>query len=130
MKEIIKEIIKEEILENTYEYKLSRKSKPYSGLDYIIIDEAHGLKLDNKSTDIVYKSNAKLRIGLTGTLPDDEVSKMAVLSCTGAPVRYIRTQGLIERGLATPVHINTIQLRYSSNDQALFKSAGLYVKSY
>jgi len=98
-------------------------------LDYIIIDECQGLKLDNVSTDIVYNStNAKYRIGLTGTLPDDPIAKMAVMSCVGAPKRYIRTQGLIERGLATPVHINVLKLRYNNEDKALFKYVGNYTK--
>jgi len=93
------------------------------------IDECQGLKLDNVSTDIVYNStNAKYRIGLTGTLPDDPIAKMAVMSCVGAPKRYIRTQGLIERGLATPVHINVLKLRYNNEDKALFKYVGNYTK--
>lgn len=98
-------------------------------VDFIIVDEAHGLKFENKSTDIVYNSvNAKYRIGLTGTLPDDPIAKMSILACVGAPKRYIRTQGLIERGLATPVHINVLKLRYSNEDQALFKYVGNYTK--
>ena len=124
----MREIIKEEIITGVYEYKLSRNSSPLSTLDYIIVDEAHGLKLDTKMTDIVYKSNARFRIGCTGTMPDDEVSKMAILSCVGSPKRYIRTQGLIERGLATPVRINTLFLNYNNNDKALFKYVGNYAQ--
>jgi superfamily II DNA or RNA helicase len=121
-------IIKEEIVDNVFEYELSRKSR-IDKTDFIIIDEAHGLKLDTKSTDIVYNSiNAKYRIGLTGTLPDDPIAKMSILSCVGAPRRYIRTQGLIERGLATPVHINVLKIRYTNEDQALFKYVGNYTK--
>jgi superfamily II DNA or RNA helicase len=98
-------------------------------LDFVLVDEAHGLKFENKSTDIVYNAiNATYRIGLTGTLPDDPIAKMSILACVGAPKRYIRTQGLIERGLATPVHINVLKLRYSNEDQALFKYVGNYTK--
>lgn len=99
------------------------------GINYIIVDEAHGLKKDTMSTDIVYNAvHAQYRIGLTGTLPDDPIAKMSILACVGAPKRYIRTQGLIERGLATPVHINVLKLRYSNEDQALFKYVGNYTK--
>lgn len=98
-------------------------------LDFVIVDEAHGLKFENKSTDIVYKSiKAPYRVGLTGTLPEDPIAKMSILACVGAPKRYIKTQGLIERGLATPVHINVLKLRYSNEDQALFKYVGNYTK--
>jgi len=100
-----------------------------SMLDYIIVDECHGLKLNNKSTDIVYNAvHAKYRLGFTGTLPEDPIAKMAIMSCVGSPIRYIRTQGLIERGLATPVHINTLKLRYSNEDRSVFKYVGNYTK--
>lgn len=98
-------------------------------LDFVIIDEAHGLKFETKAADIIYHStNARYRIGLTGTLPEDQIAKMSIMSCTGKPKRFIKTQGLIERGLATPVHINTIRLTYSNEDKALFKYAGNYTK--
>jgi len=101
----------------------------FDTLGFVIVDECHGLKLDSKSTDIVYKAiNAKYRIGLTGTLPDDDIAKMSVLSCVGVPKRYVSTQGLIERGLATPVVINVIKLRYNHNDQSIFKHAGDHAK--
>jgi len=98
-------------------------------LDYIVVDECHGLKFENKSTDIVYNSvNARYRIGLTGTLPEDQIAKMAIMACVGKPKRYVRTQDLIERGLATPVHINTLHLKYNNDDKSLFKYVGNYSK--
>ena len=106
-----------------------RITKDFDTLGYVIIDEAHGLKLDNCSTDIVYKAiNAKYRLGLTGTLPEDPIAKLSIMCCVGAPVRYIKTQGLIERGLATPVHINVLHLKYSNEDKSLFKYVGNYAK--
>jgi len=106
-------------------WQSAAKIDDFKSLHYILVDEAHQLKFNNISTDIVYNAiNAEYRIGLTGTLPDDPLAKMSVLACTGYPTRYISTQGLIERGLATPVHINVIKLRYGSDDQALFKYVG------
>jgi superfamily II DNA or RNA helicase len=106
-----------------------KMTQQLNDIDFILVDEAHGLKFENKSTDIVYNAiNATYRIGLTGTLPDCPIAKMSILACVGAPKRYIRTQGLIERGLATPVHINVLKLRYSNEDQALFKYVGNYTK--
>lgn len=98
-------------------------------LDYIIIDESHGLKVETESADIVYKAiNAKYRIGLTGTLPEDPTAIMSIISCVGAPKVYIRTQGLIERGFATPVNINILKLHYNNDDKALFRHVGNYTK--
>ncbi len=98
-------------------------------LDFILVDEAHGLKNDNKSTDIVQRAvKARYRIGLTGTLPEDAISKMAIMSCVGKPKRYIRTQGLIERGLATPVHINILHLKHNNEAKSLFRYVGNHAK--
>lgn len=110
-------------------WQSAAKFDNFKSLHYIIVDEAQQLKFSNISTDIVYNSiNARYRIGLTGTLPDDPLAKMSVLACTGSPTRYISTQGLIERGLATPVHINVIKLRYGTDDQALFKYVGKHAQ--
>ena len=101
----------------------------FENLGFVIVDETHLLKLETKAADIVYKCiNAKYRIGLTGTLPEDQIAKMSIMSCVGKPIRYIKTQGLIERGLATPVHINLLKLIYSNEDKALFKHVGNYSK--
>jgi len=103
--------------------------KGFEDFDFVIIDETHQLKLDTKAADIVYKcTNAKYRIGLTGTLPEDQIAKMSIMACTGKPKRYIKTQGLIERGLATPVNINVIRLMYNNDDKAIFKHVGNYTK--
>jgi len=103
--------------------------KGFENFDFVIIDETHQLKLDTKAADIVYKcTNAKYRIGLTGTLPEDQIAKMSIMACTGKPKRYIKTQGLIERGLATPVNINVIRLMYNNDDKAIFKHVGNYTK--
>ena len=111
-------------------WQSAMKIKDYMPLlDFIIIDEAHGLKFENESTDIVYKAkNAKFRIGLTGTLPEDQTAIMSILSCVGVPKRYITTQGLIDRGLATPVNINILKLTYDNDDKALFRHVGNYTK--
>lgn len=98
-------------------------------VDFIIIDEGHGLKGETQSADIVYKCiNAKYRIGLSGTLPESNSDKLSIFSCVGAPVVYIRTQGLIELGLATPVNINVLKLEYHDGDKTLFRHVGNYAK--
>ena len=95
-------------------------------VDYIIVDEAHGLKLNTKMVEIVYNSTAEIRLGFTGTLPDDNISKMSLVSAVGKPIRYVRTQDLINLGLATPVNVNVIELRYPYEDYQVFKYLNVY----
>lgn len=112
----------------TWQSMMKIKDK-MADIDFIIIDESHGLKNDNESTDIVHNAiKAKYRLGLTGTLPEDAISRMSMFSCVGAPVRYIRTQDLINRGLATPVNINVIKLRYGKDDQSIFNGTKGYAQ--
>jgi len=91
-------------------------------IDYVIVDEGHRLNIDSQSADIVHQClNAKLKIGLSGTLPEDPLTKMSLFSCTGTPKKYITTNGLVKLGLATPVKINVLHLRYNREDNSLFK---------
>ena len=64
--------------------------------------------------------NAKYRIGLTGTLPEQPQDKMAIFSVVGKPKVYIRTSGLVALGLATPVKINVLKLNYTTGDKHAF----------
>lgn len=106
---------------------IMRMKEELPKLDYIIIDECHGLKVDTKSLDIVLNSiNARYRIGLTGTLPEQPQDKMAIFSVVGKPHVYIRTNGLVALGLATPVNINVIKLKYSTQDKHRFAECSGY----
>ena len=96
-------------------------------LDYLIVDECHGLKVDTKALDIVLNSiNAQYRIGLTGTLPEKAQDKMSIFSVVGKPKVYIRTNGLVSLGLATPVNINVLKLKYDPSDKKEFSHCKTY----
>ena len=91
-----------------------------SNFDYIIVDEAHKTSADVLK-DIVLKSNkTKIKLGFTGTLPEDKVDRMTVLSLFGKPKTIITSRELIDRGLATPIKIKTIFLNYSDADKDSF----------
>lgn len=82
-------------------------------LDFIIVDEAHSSKSD-QIFDIVTKCvNAKYKIGLTGTIPKDEIDQLRIKASFGDPITYITPRGLIDRGLATEAEVNLIRIKYS-----------------
>jgi len=112
---------------STWQSLMRIDKKELKQLDYILIDECHGIKVETKVLDIVLSaSNAKYRIGLTGSLPEKPQDKMSIFSVVGAPKVYIRTSGLVKLGLATPVKINIIKLFYSTNDKREFKQLNTY----
>lgn len=71
-------------------------------------------------SEVVQKTTkAKLKYGFTGTLPDDKSKLMTLLGLFGNPRTFIRTQELIEKGLGTPLKVNSIVLQYSQQTKGL-----------
>lgn len=90
-------------------------------LDYVICDELHRFASEHTS-DIVQKTtNCLYKLGFTGTIPEDPVQKMQLIGLFGLPKTYITSRELIQRGLATPIKINSIFLNYNQEDKKLFK---------
>lgn len=87
--------------------------KPH--LDFIICDEVHRETGDVVSSILKESINTKIKLGFTGTLPEDPVAKMMLLGLFGEPNTVITSKELIERGLATPVVIKAVMLNYPKN---------------
>ena len=114
---------------STYQ-SVMRFKESLSQLDFIIVDEAHMAKA-SEVFDIVSKCiNAKYKIGLSGTLPEDPADRMKILCCFGKPKTYITTQGLIDRGLATPVSINVININYNTSLKGDYHAQLKFLKEY
>jgi len=79
-------------------------------------------KLLNASRNCLYK------IGLTGTLPKTYEGRFTLSATLGKSKKIITPQGLIERGLATPVTIVTVYLNYSDADKKKVKALKNYQK--
>lgn len=90
-------------------------------LDYIITDEAHRFASEETSSIVKQTINCKYKWGFTGTLPEDPIMKMELFGLFGLPKTYITSKELIERGLATPIKINSIIFKYNNNDKSIFK---------
>lgn len=99
----------------------------FSDIDYIIADEAHGVKASVFEEIIIPSAiNCAFRFGFTGTLPPHYADKMTIVSCLGKTDKIITPQGLIERGLATPVEIKSIFLNYNEEDKKTMKGIKKY----
>lgn len=113
---------------STWQSMLNFKEK-LNELDYVITDEAHRFASNETSAIVRETVNCKYKWGFTGTLPEDPIMKMELFGLFGLPKTYITSAGLIERGLATPIKINSLIFKYNQNDKNIFKEVGkLYTK--
>jgi hypothetical protein len=97
-------------------------------LDYVITDEAHRFASDETAAIVKETVNCKYKWGFTGTLPESPIMKMELFGLFGLPKTYITSAGLIDRGLATPIKINSIIFKYDNIDKGFFKEAKVFAK--
>jgi superfamily II DNA or RNA helicase len=106
---------------------LSKKSKDedleiditefFNGVICVIVDEVHKAKADAlKKLLSSHLANAPIRWGLTGTMPEEDMDKMAVLACIGPLLDRINTKELQEKGILAKLHVNVLQLQDLGED--------------
>jgi len=84
----------------------------FEGVVCVIVDEVHKAKADVlRKLLSTYLSNAPIRWGLTGTMPEEEADKVGVRACIGPMLGKINTKELQEKGILAKLHINVWQLQ-------------------
>lgn len=84
----------------------------FEGVVCVMVDEVHKAKADVlRKLLSTYLKDAPIRWGLTGTMPEEEVEKVAVLACIGPMLGSIRTKELQDKGILAQLHINVWQLQ-------------------
>ena len=99
------------------------KYKEHLDFDYLITDECHKLVKEVSSSIISESINTKYKYGFTGTLPENPSDKMYCLGLFGLPKTYITASELIERGLGTPVKINSIIFEYPQEVKNILRNS-------
>lgn len=102
--------------------------KDLDQLDYVICDESHRFASEITSSIVKETTHCKYKFGFTGTIPEDPCMKMQLVGLFGLPKTYITSSELIERGLATPIKINSLFFKYNKQDQNIFSHAATYLK--
>lgn len=92
---------------------LYKNKKPLENLDFIIIDEAHQAKAKEIFEIAKACKNAKYKIGLTGTIPQDHYSFLKICSVFGIPKSYVSPRQLIDAGLGTGIKINLCNFNHT-----------------
>lgn len=84
----------------------------FEGVICVIVDETHKAKADVlRKLLSSYLANTPIRWGLTGTMPEEEADRLAVVSCIGPMLGKINTKELQDKGLLAKLHIEVWQLK-------------------
>jgi len=112
----------------TWQSAILMNRSHFSQLDYVLVDEAHLATGDSLQKLLENSENCLWKIGLTGTLPKTYEGRYTLAATLGKSIKIITPQGLIERGLATPVTIVTVYLNYSEEDRRKVRALKNYQK--
>ncbi len=82
--------------------------------DVMLADETHRAKADSY-VEISKYLDVQWKIGVSGTLPPNLIDQLVLEGTIGQAVNIISPKELIERGLATPTHIQPVFLKYSAD---------------
>ena len=86
--------------------------KFFEQFDFVIGDEAHSFKAKSLSNIMTKLSNAKYRIGTTGTIDDSEVHKLVLEGHFGPALKVVTTKELIDKGQLSDLQIKCLVLKY------------------
>jgi superfamily II DNA or RNA helicase len=115
------------LLISTWQSMIKNKDK-LDNYDYLICDEVHRESSEVSSDIIKSLVHTKIKLGFTGTLPEDKSASMYLLGLFGEVHTYITARELIERGLGTPIKINTVFIKHPASVITEIRSTENYAK--
>ncbi len=109
----------------TWQSVQKRPQSFFEQFNAIIIDEVHGVTESGKVLANIAKLSygAKYKIGLTGTLGENEADKQAVLGFMGPIVYKVKSKLLMDLGVLSPIDIKNIICRYPTKVQKMVTGA-------
>lgn len=84
----------------------------FEQFDFVIGDEAHGFKAKSLTNIMSKLTNAKYRIGTTGTIQDEVVNKLTLEGHFGIATKVITTKELIDKKQLSDFEIKCLVLKY------------------
>ena len=111
----------QKIIVSTWQSLVNNK-KLASTFDTIICDETHGLKAKVVREVAESVCNADVRIGCTGTMPDDKSEKMLITSMLGPVIHQISAKYLIDNKLASDISIKIVYIKYPKSYEKKIKN--------
>jgi superfamily II DNA or RNA helicase len=84
----------------------------FEGVVCVMVDEVHKAKADVlRKLLSTYLAKAPIRWGLTGTMPEEDADKIAVISTIGPLLGAINTKELQDKGILAQLHVNVWQMQ-------------------
>lgn len=94
-----------------------------SQFDVVITDEVHEDDAEVSKTIMENAVNARYRIGLTGTIDIVKTQIETLVGLYGKSIRIKTTKELIDDGMASPLKIYAMILKYNDEDRKLISKA-------
>jgi len=82
----------------------------FEQFEAVLGDEAHTNAGQTLQSIMNMHTNAKFRIGLTGSMPDEPLYKNIIVGCFGPVMTYITNEEMIRRGFSSECLIKVIRL--------------------
>lgn len=105
-------IISKSLTISTWQSIYEFPKKFFEQFDFVIGDEAHGFKAKSLTGIMTKMTNAKYRIGTTGTIDDAVVNKLTLEGHFGPAVKVTTTKELIDKGQLADFEIKCLVLKY------------------
>lgn len=87
--------------------------KQFSG---VIVDETHGAKSISIQTVLKKCINAEYKLGLTGTLPTEDIDRMNIFGYLGPVIYKLKSKTLIDKGFLSNIRIVNLHIRYNDDE--------------
>jgi superfamily II DNA or RNA helicase len=105
-------VISKALTISTWQSIFEFPKKFFEQFDFVIGDEAHGFKAKSLTNIMTKMTNAKYRIGTTGTIDDSIVNKLTLEGHFGPAVKVITTKELIDKKQLADFEIKCLVLKY------------------
>ena len=97
-----------------------------TNFDFIVVDECHRFASEVVSDILQRADKTSIKLGFTGTLPEDPVAKMTLYGLFGQEFNVISAKELISRGLGCPVNIKSVIFNYTNTEKCAFRQLSEY----
>ncbi len=105
-------VLNKNIMIATWQSAIKLSKDFFAQFDCVIVDECHLAKNSSLTTILQGCSNAKYRIGLTGTLDGTRTHRLVVEALTGPVLKVATTKELIDKNILSKLNININLLFY------------------
>ena len=107
----------------TWQSVYKKRAAWFENFDAVFVDEAHLASADSITSIMDKCVNAKVRVGLTGTIEDTQTHKMSLIGLFGRLWETVTTKKLMDDGLVSKLMIKGIVFNHNDDERKLISTA-------